>query len=450
MKAATPLCLFAGTLLLAAPGAARAQPPVVPGDESVLYYRIGGGEPVSRPANPLSSTVRIGLGGTARVNYSCGRFDMDVTIENLMNQFANLGTTINAAVKAGIAALPLYILQRASPGLYELFQTYRRKAELEWDIALKSCEEMEAIIRQGGDPYEEWIKLAKGENWKAASLTVADVVQAKKKIETEGGTKGLAWIGGISKGGRFQGAIEVIRDLVQAGYNVTMNLPPGAPPGAVFPASGPAATRLTTTFATPRAAADWAVAVLGDVSISLCDEPGCQAKATLPGTGLLPKFEAERPAAEAQLAAVLAGVEAPRLADLEKASAPGVAVTRDLVEALQALRAPERRIAVGRVALEVAQARVIDKALLIRNLLLTGAGLPEAAYEPAREHATQRIAQLNRLIDDLLFETRVRREVLSTTAGLVLDAHRSERPLSSGTQAQERPDRRPLENGRVQ
>ncbi len=33
--------------------------------------------------------------------------------------------------------------------------------------------------------------------------------------------------------------------------------------------------------------------------------------------------------------------------------------------------------------MEVAQARVVDKALMVRNLLLTGGGVPEAAWEPA-------------------------------------------------------------------
>lgn len=419
---------------------------VVPGDKSILYYRMGGGEPVSRPANPATTTLKIGLGGSARLNYSCGRFDAAVTVENLVNGFAKFGTTVTEAVQAGIAALPLYVLQRASPGIYEVFQTYQKKAEAEWNIALKTCEEIETQIRQGGDPYAEWLSMAKGENWKDVSFSTRDAVQAKQRVESDGGVHGLTWIGGQKKGGRNQPAIEVIRDVMQAGYNVTMNRPPAAPPNTVFPPT----TKLTTVFPSPNVAADWAVSVIGDKQVSLCDEVGCQAKGATPGSGLLPKYDTERPIAEAQMQAVTSGTAAPAYADLEKASAPGVAITRELVDALRALRPSERQLAVGRLSMEVAQARIVDKALMVRNLLLTGGGVPEAAWEPAQKELRERVDQLNRHIDDLLFETRVRREVVSSAAKDVIELFRADRATSAATGEQHRVDPRPLEDGRVQ
>lgn len=437
-------------LLIALSQTATTQEFLMPGEKSTIYYKIGGGDPVSGAANPLSASVRIGLGGAARLNYSCGRFDAGVTIQNLMNGFSQLGTQVTNAVRAGIASLPLYILQRASPGLYELFQTYQKKAELEWSAALKSCEEMEAIIRDGGNPYEDWVKMAKGEGWKEVSIRTGDAVEAKHEVETEGGVNGVTWIGGARKGGRAQDAIEVIRDLTQAGYNVTMNRAPAANATATFPSSGNGATHLTESFATPKLAADWAVSVLGDRQISLCDEPACQAKAATPGTGLLPKFEAEKPKADAALAAVVTGSGMPNNDALTKASAPGVAVTRELIEALRAMPPTERQIAQSRLAMEIAQARIIDRALLIRNVLLTGAGVPEAGYEMAQNEVHAKVEQMNRFIDDLLFETRVRREVVSNTAATVIDTHLAEQRQSRATMQQPPADPRPLKQGRVQ
>ena len=441
-RAMTTLAIAGATCALAGPAASQA---VVPGDKSLLYYKIGGGEPVSRPANPAATPLRIGLGGSARLNYSCGRFDGAVTIQNLMNGFASLGTTVTGAVRSGIAALPLYVLQRASPGLYELFQTYQKKAETEWNIALKTCEEMEAQIKQGGDPYAEWLAMAKGEGWKEVSRTTRDAVSAKQRVETNGGVGGLTWIGGAKRGGRNQAAIEVIRDVMQAGYNVTMNRPPGAPATTVFPPS----TKLASAFASPGVAADWAVSVVGDRQISLCDEVGCQAKSSTPGGGLLPKYELERSAAETQLQTAVSTAAAP-YADLERASAPGVAITRELVDALRALRPSARQFAVARLSMEIAQARVVDKALMVRNLLLTGGGVPEAAWEPAQKELRERVDQLNRHMDDLLFETRVRREVVSSTARELIDSFHADRATSSETRRQDRTDSRPLEDGRVQ
>lgn len=434
--------------MLSAPPTVQAEQ-LLPGERSTLYYKIGGGEPLSRAANPSVTAFRIGLGGVARLNYSCARFDGELAIANLMNTFKGFGTAVAGSVKAGIAALPMYVFQRAAPGLYELFQTYRKKGEVELAAALKSCEDMEAVILQGGDPYQDWIKLAKGEGWKVEVNTNGDVVDAKSKVERAAGKNGVTWIGGVKRGGFAQAPIEVIRDLVQAGYNTTMNLPPAANPTAVFPNNGPSATKLTAAFTTPKLAADWAVAVVGDKVIATCDEVGCPAKAGQPGTGLLPKFEAERPAAQAQLDAALNATNAPNQTDLDRASAPGVALTRELVDALRQMRPLERDVAKSRLAMEIAQARVIDKALLVRNLLLTGSGVPEATYDTAQKEVRAKVEEINRYIDDLLFETRVRRELVSTTANVVLDGYRTTRPRSDDATAQGRGDKDAIDQGRI-
>lgn len=441
-------CALAAVLLIASwPAAADL---LVPGEKSELYYKIGGGEPVSRSANPGTVNVVVGLGGTARLNYSCGKFDAGVTIQNLMNSFASLGTSVTAAVRAGIAALPLYIMQRATPGLYELFQTYQKKAELDFNTSLKSCEEMEAVIRKGGDPYDEWLKLAKGEDWKTQMTTTQDVVAAKTAVETTGGDAGMTWIGGTNAGGMAQPAVEVVRNMAQAGYNLTMNVPPATSPTTVYPSTGPSATKLAQTFPTPNHAANWAVAVVGDLQIATCDHPGCPAKASIPGAGLLPQFEAERTTAATQLATAVAGAGLPLRANLEAASAPGVAITTELVDALRSLGPVERQVAMNRIAMEVAQARVIDKALMVRTLLLTGAGLPEAHADVAQKAIRDRVADLNRYIDDLLFETRVRREVVSNTANAVIEQYRADRMQSAGVQTRQAQDQHPLDGGRVQ
>lgn len=62
----------------------------------------------------------------------------------------------------------------------------------------------------------------------------------------------------------------------------------------------------------------------------------------------------------------------------------------------------------------------------------------------------ERVEQLNRHMDDLLFETRVRREVVSSTARELIDSFRADRAKSADIRRQDRTDSRPLEDGRVQ
>ena len=98
---------------LAVPTDAYAQPV----RNSSLYYRMGGASPGGAANYRGQVAHNLGFGVNARLNYSCGKFDIGLSWSNIMNNIASLGQTITGAIQAGIAALPLYVLQRAQPGL---------------------------------------------------------------------------------------------------------------------------------------------------------------------------------------------------------------------------------------------------------------------------------------------------------------------------------------------
>jgi hypothetical protein len=50
---------------------------------------------------------------------------------------------VTNSANAAISSLPSLMLQRALPGVYDMFQEYKLDAETEIDLANKSCEEME-------------------------------------------------------------------------------------------------------------------------------------------------------------------------------------------------------------------------------------------------------------------------------------------------------------------
>lgn len=427
---------------------AWAQQNAIPNTQSRLYYRIGGGDPASRSANPGAISQKLSLGGIGRLNYSCGKFDAGVSFQALMSGFSKLGTTIVGAVKAGIASLPMYIFQRAQPGLYELYQTYAKKAEVMIAASLKTCEEMEAQIKAGQDPYEGWIKEAKTESWKSESDSGQDVVVAKDNVEQANGREGVTWLGGQKFGGLTQKPISVIKDLVTAGFNTTMSQPVTASDTVTYSSTGGTGTKLARTFPRAMDASAYATDVLGDMVIATCSEPSCPAKGTVTGLGLLPKYEAEQVPAAQQIKTLLAAA-VPNYQSLDDASAPGVAITRELVDAMREMPDSEQRIVSGRLSREIAVARTIDKALTVRTLLLTGMSHPEAGRENAQVEAKKKVDLLNRYIDDLLFESRVRREIVSNTAEAVLDSYRSTKSQSVVNGKQSASDAKPLSDGRV-
>ena len=416
-----------------------------PTEDGLWYYEIGGAAPVSAPANP--AVVSVTLGGSAELGlgYSCGKFDPVRAVTHSLNTIksgaSDMMNAMTAAASSAIAALPALILQRANPGLYDLFQNALLKAEETLQLATKSCEQMEAAIAQGNNPYADLITVSKGNDWKRQmGLGGNDAVTAKAAVAAANGDHGVPWIGGPA-GGAGQPVLEFTGDIVQAGYNLHMNRP--------LTATAPATptTRLAEVWSSPLAARDWVVDVVGENIVTTCDT--CR-KDSIPGTGLLPKLYGESTAVTVELQNLVSGASAPTLANLERVTAPGVAVTRQVIEAIRAMPATEQGLIIGRLVAEIGTARTVEKALYARRLLLSGRQVPEVyATEVARGHADTAIAELDKEIEGLLFETRVRREVVSDTVTVLLERAAARRQAALNVPQAAPRDPRPLEHGRV-
>ena len=142
---------------------------------------------------------------------------------------------------------------------------------------------------------------------------------AKEAVETSNGENGVPWIGGRS-GGVGQPALRFTGDIVQAGYNITLNRPVAAT-SAVSTSSA----RLAAIWNRPSEARDWTIEVVGENIVTTCDT--CR-KDSIPGTGLLPKLHQESAAVTADLQNLVSGQTPPTLANLEDVTAPGIAITR--------------------------------------------------------------------------------------------------------------------------
>lgn len=248
---------------------------------------------------------------------------------------------------------------------------------------------------------------------------------------------------GNKVGGKGMPPARLVNDSVIAAYNLTMMQPTTANPGATYTAS-----RLAKAFVSPAAAAAYATDFVGDIEVASCAEAGCPRKGTQTSVGLERKVEDEIPIVKAQLATVLAAT-VPSTTDLDAASAPGVLVTRDLVDALRALPTSERAIAVDRLGQEIALARTVDRALLVRQLLNTGQTIPEALPDQVAGDLQTKVNQVNRAIDDMLYEVRVRKEVVSASASTLLSAHQAAKAASAANAPIVPNEPRPLIDGQV-
>ncbi len=440
-------CVAVACALTALSVPAQAQPV----SSSSLYYRMGGGSPSGMAPNRGSLSTQLSAG--VRANYSCGKFDIGMSWSTLMNSIQNLGATVAGAVQAGIAALPLYFLQRAQPGLYQLFQNFSQKADLLVASSLKSCEEMESMIKSGKDPYEDYIALAKGDAWKIKASLSGDVVQAKVDINKneEAQKKGLDWVFGARAGGIGSAPIQPIRDLAVAGYNVTINKSASTIATANYGSSSLSSTRLVQAFKAPEDLAKWSTEVLGDQKIYLCtQDASCpNPTATVTATGLAPKYEQELEVVLPTMR-TLSLAETASQADLAKVSAPGMAVSPQLMDAVRKLPTDMRSVAVNRLSQEIAMHKVIDKALIARNALISGMSLPQAtAAKQVNNEVQQRIDRLTQYIDDMMFEFRIRKEMTGDTALAIMQNQLAAGAAAAGAAGGGRADRAPLVDGHV-
>ena len=447
LPSATIACVAALLLTLSLAPTAHAQPV----SNSTLYYRMGGGSPSFGALNRGQTPMRLGFG--TRMNYSCGKFDIGLSWSNLMNGFGNLGVTVSNAVRAGIASLPLYALQRAQPGLYQMFQSFSQKADVMVAAGLKTCEENERSIRRGEDPYEDWVRKAKGETWKAKVSTSGDVIDAKMAVERreEGQNNGVSWVFGTKAGGKSGRPIEPIRDLAVAGYNATVNRPAATSSNASYAGSNLGATRLVHAFKSPDELATFTTEVLGDRSIYLCTQgSGCpQPTTTTTATGLGPAYERELAIVEPELLAVADAAD-PDFTKLLAISPPGMAISPQLMDAVRDMPPDTRAVAVSRLAQEMSTQRVVNKALVARNVLITGLSLPEAtaAGEATRE-VQLKIDRMTQYINDLMFEFRIRKEMTADTALAIMGNQMSVGSAATRVRDATPTEQQPVDDGRV-
>ena len=427
---------------LALTGHAVAQPI----EDGSFYYSIGGGTPIGPPASTQTETVSIGASLAWGSNLTCGEFDPFVTVSNQLNGitegFEQMMSDVLEAATAAVASLPGLILQRANPGLYDLMQNGILQGKLDVEYAKTSCEQVSRLLADKL-PVDDWTLVSTGQNWRQAAVDGQDIIEAKRNVEATAGEGGVPWTCGELRGGAGQPAVDVNADTVAAGYNVLLNRAPCDDTAIV--AADPEVDRLAVQWDTPAAASAFAVEVLGDTAIRTCE--GCDKLESTPGKGLAFVHDETRVEVGTELADLVAGAAAPTYEELQAVSAPpGILVTRPLIEAIRADE--ERDLIIERLAGEIALARTLEQALMVRRMIQAGKREPNiASIGPAQDALETSLSDLTAEIDGLLYEIGVREAITSNTAQKLL-VRRQQRDLATRQEVL-LPSEPPFEEGAI-
>jgi hypothetical protein len=112
--------------------------------------------------------------------------------------------------------------------------------------------------------------------------------------------------------------------------------------------------------------------------------------------------------------------------------------------------AENRTLATSRLAHELGMQRVVDKALIARNALITGMSLPEVtAAGKVSQDMQSKVARMTQHIEDLMFEHRIRKEITANNALAILESGTQRDGQATRVPPAGRPDPAPLDAGRV-
>ena len=411
------------------------------------YYNIGGADAVMGPLNASVQSVSISGSLNLSPGFNCHKFDptlgLTTAIGQVVNNLEAVGTN---ALTSAVSALPGLILQRANPSLYELYQEVVSYANVAVSLATKSCEQMQSDINQGRNPFDKWLTLSKSYTWKdqmgktQTGQQSVDVLSALGVVEGTGGDNGVPWAGGAKAGGKNQPPVKLVSDVVQAGYNIEQNQA-----GSVLGSNpGDAATLVGNTWKSPQDAVNFAVGVLGDMQVST--QGGAVPVAT-PGHGLLPQIDKDRATMTTALTGLVSGNTQPTPDNLVTASTPHTILTREVLAAIRKMSPQDQAIAVNKLASEASVATNVERALMLRRLLLAGWGEPHIYAAGVGDDIHRLVAIIDREVDQLLYESRIRKELVSSSAAAILDLSSQTDSNRAGTPAYRPGDAKPVMDG---
>ena len=154
----------------------------------------------------------------------------------------------------------------------------------------------------------------------------------------------------------------------------------------------------------PNAVNTWVIEVLGDLEVGTCDgcTPGAQ-----PGKGLIPYIEKETEDIAKLLTNLVMKNKVSTRMNLDEVAAPGIAITLQVIEAMQNQSPYERSIVIQKLSHEIAEARAMEEAMIVRRLMLTGRKEGNiAAIKMANTEIDRALNELESEIESVIFEKK--------------------------------------------
>lgn len=178
--------------------------------------------------------------------------------------------------------------------------------------------------------------------------------------------------------------IKVVSDVTRAGYNLLNGQDVTATNNINKKQCGN--NLVCQTWSSPQKASDFAVRILGEQVHQTCD--GCTKTQTTAGVGLTPLIQEAYEEKLKNIQALVTGEQAINFENLKNAGSQSLPITRGVIEALR--DEPDLDMMSTRLASEVALSSVMEQALLLQRVMITGSKEPNVASNELAQNALSR------------------------------------------------------------
>lgn len=370
MKRLTLKFLFLGVLFNASPSFGSS---ILDEHDLSLSYEIYSTSPYR---NRKELNLSIDLPSLKwNVGADCSGFDAGISVEGLMNdldsQFNRMQKDVVNGIKGFATQLPLLLIQRQDPGMYELISNGIIKGEEIFNLSVQSCESMAASFSKDGfsamGDESFWYEFSSSLSNDADKEEV-DVVKSMKDKGTQKGEAGVPKFGGGTCGNNKSNPCRPVEEVVEAGIEIAFK-------NELEEKSleGHRKSWIKNVFEDGDSANDWILKTLGTVEYGTCSK--CDKYNETVGTGVYGDIANESFKIADMLSGIVNNNEIPTKQELLNISVNDLFVDENVIYALRD-ETVHKSIFINRIADDLALMKVVDKLLAARRVLISGKSDP--------------------------------------------------------------------------
>lgn len=345
-----------------------------------LGYKIGNGVTFSNRHNEAISIDFPKI--KWNVSATCSGWDAGLSVSNILDdvegQFQNLQVQVVNSITGFVTQLPLLLLQRQDPGLYELISSTVLNGEDLFNLKIQSCEQMSERFSKGngfGEMSDEAFWYEFSSSFTSETKEDTDVVEKLDEANENKSALGVTKHGGEGKcAGEDMEKCDPVTDVVKSGvaklFNDALNYEESDSEDSYSVTMKPWVAQV---WDDTEEAETWITDVIGTVKYATCED--CEQMEVTAGQGVYSDIAREAGEIYGRLLSLVESGDSPSQGDLEELSSNEVFVDTTVIEALRAERSAQS-LFIRRISEDVGLMRVVDKLLASRRVLLVGSADP--------------------------------------------------------------------------